>query len=157
MNPSQLLTFTLGRESYAVDILKVQEIKACPDLTPIPNAPSCVKGVMDLRGTVVPVIGLRERFGLETVDYDRFTVVVVLRLKSRVVGVVVDAVADVIKPGALEPAPELGPTVDTSAILGMAKTAERLIVVLDVDRVAADAIGDLSAALLASEEVRASA
>ena len=137
----QCLSFTLDQEEYAVDILKVQEIKGYSALTPIPNAPPHIKGVMNLRGAVVPVIGLREKFGLPSVTYDKFTVVVIVRLGARVTGLVVDAVSDVLDLHECEfrQKPDLGSRVDTSFITGMLQSKERLVILLDVDRVAVDA------------------
>jgi purine-binding chemotaxis protein CheW len=139
---TQYLTFRLGSEEYAIDILCVQEIKGFSTITPIPNAPAHIKGVINLRGTVVPVIGLRERFGMSTVQYDKFTVIAIVSVGTKAVGVVVDAVTDVLtlKSGELQPPPELGADVDTSFIIGMAKTAERLVIVLDIEKALRDAL-----------------
>lgn len=136
----QCLSFTLDREEYAVDILKVQEIKGYSAVTPIPNAPPHIKGVMNLRGTVVPIIGLREKFGLPPVTYDKFTVVVILRIGSRVTGLVVDAVSDVLDLRECEfrQKPDLGGKVDTSFITGMLQHKERLVIMIDVERLIAD-------------------
>jgi purine-binding chemotaxis protein CheW len=139
---AQYLTFQLGNEEYAIDILGVQEIKGFSTLTPIPNSPPHLKGVINLRGTVVPVVGLRERFGMDPVQYDRFTVIVIVSVGTKSVGIVVDAVTDVLTldSGQIDPPPDMGASVDTSFITGMAKTAERLVVVLDVERALGDAI-----------------
>jgi purine-binding chemotaxis protein CheW len=133
---TQYLTFRLGEEEYAIDILGVQEIKGYSAITPIPNSPPHIKGVINLRGTVVPVIGLRERFGMPTVAYDKFTVIVIVNVAAKVVGIVVDAVTDVLTIGRadLDVPPDLGSEIDTSFMVGMAKTAERLVVVLDVSK-----------------------
>jgi purine-binding chemotaxis protein CheW len=134
---AQFLTFTLGGEEYGVDILRVQEIKGYSSITPIPNAPPCVRGVMNLRGTVVPVFDLRAKFAMETREYDRFTVIVVVNVGTRVVGLVVDSVSDVLNIATelIQPAPELGSGVDTSMIRGIARNADRLITMLDIDAV----------------------
>ncbi len=139
---AQYLTFRVASEEYAIEILGVQEIKGYSVITPIPNSPAYVKGVINLRGTVVPVIGLRERFGMASVVYDKFTVIVIVNVGAKVVGIVVDAVSDVltIDRADLDPPPELGANVDTSLITGMAKTAERLVVVLDVQKALGDAV-----------------
>jgi len=131
----QYLTFTLGKEDYAIEILKVQEIRGYSAITPIPNSPGWMKGVMNLRGTVVPVVGLREKFGLETIDYTKFTVIIVVTVGKKVVGVVVDGVSDVLDlpASAIEPPPELGSAVDTSFMTGIAKQADRLIALLDIE------------------------
>src|ERR1700689_2004331 len=92
----QYLTFTLGREEYGIEILKVQEIKGYSAITPIPNTPAHVKGVMNLRGTVIPVVDLRSKFAMEAVEYTKFTVIIVASVGEKIVGIVVDAVSDVL-------------------------------------------------------------
>jgi purine-binding chemotaxis protein CheW len=134
---AQYLTFTLGGEEYAVDILRVQEIKGYSSVTSIPNAPAYVKGVMNLRGTVVPVFDMRLKFGMEPRAYDRFTVIVVVNVGSRVVGLIVDSVSDVldIAASSIEPTPDLGADVDTRVMQGIARTNDRLVTLLDIDAV----------------------
>ncbi len=136
----QCLSFTLDKEEYAVDILKVQEIKGYSAVTPIPNSPPHIKGVMNLRGTVIPIIGLREKFGLPPVTYDKFTVVIVVRLGNRITGLVVDAVSDVLdlRECEVRPKPDLGAKVDTSFISGMLQWRDRLVILTDVDRIVAE-------------------
>lgn len=133
----QYLTFLLNGEEYAIDILRVQEIKGYSAITPIPNTPPHLRGVMNLRGNVVPVIDLRLRLGMEPAPYGQFTVIVLVMIGTRVHGMIVDAVSDVLHlaPAAIEPPPDLGASVDTSFINGMAKPAGRLIILLNVDRV----------------------
>lgn len=133
---SQFLTFVLGDEQYGVEILKVQEIKGYSAVTPIPNTPRYIKGVMNLRGTVVPVIDLRTKFAMEAGEYNKFTVIIVVTVAEKVIGLVVDAVSDVldIPPGEIRPAPELGGNVDTRFIRGIANVGDRLTVLLDIDR-----------------------
>jgi purine-binding chemotaxis protein CheW len=132
----EVLVFVLGAEEYGVDILKVQEIRGYEKVTPIPSAPEYLKGVVNLRGTIVPVIDMRLKFGLANPKYDAFTVVVILRLASRVIGVVVDAVSDVVALGANEvkPAPQLGSVVDASFIAGLATQSDRMILLLDIEK-----------------------
>jgi purine-binding chemotaxis protein CheW len=132
----QFLTCMLGSEEFGFDLLKVQEIRGYTAVTPIPNSAPHVRGVMNLRGAVVPVIGLREKFGMPTVDYDKFTVIVVVSVGSKVIGLVVDAVSDVlsVEPGAIEPPPDLGSQLDTSYITGLAKTASRLLILVDLEQ-----------------------
>jgi purine-binding chemotaxis protein CheW len=139
----QYLTIRIGTETCAVEILKVQEIRGYTELTPIPHAPFHIKGVLDVRGAVVPVIGLRERFGMEPVTYDKFTVILLLSFRARVVGLVVDGVSDVlmVKPEEVSPPPELGRNVDTSFLRGIAKTGGHLTLLLDVDSVVGDLEG----------------
>lgn len=133
----QFLTFTLGSEEYGVEILKVQEIKGYSAITPIPNTPPYIKGVLNLRGTVIPVVDLRGKFSLKEVEYNKFTVIVVVVVRGRVMGLIVDTVSDVlnIDPGEIQATPDFGAQVDTRFISGMAKAGERLIVLLDIEKV----------------------
>ncbi len=132
----QFLTFQLEDEEYGLEILRVQEIKGLPKITPLPNTPPEVKGVMNLRGAVVPILDLRTRLGLRAAEYTRFTVVIVVTVGPKVVGLVVDAVSDVLNVGAKEvvPAPDLGAGVDTSVLTGMARAGDRLVSLLNIDR-----------------------
>jgi purine-binding chemotaxis protein CheW len=135
MNNLQFLTFLLADEEYGIDILRVQEIKGHSAITPIPNAPVHIRGVMNLRGSVVPIVDLRSRFGMPVAEITRFTVFVIVNLGRRAVGLLVDAVSDVLDvPGEnMQPTPELG-AVDTSFMCGMARNGDRLILLLDIDR-----------------------
>ena len=131
----QYLTFKLADEEYGIPILRVQEIKGWTPVTPIPNSPRWLQGVMNLRGTVVPVIDLRLKFGLPAAEHTRFTVVVVVTVGTRIVGLVVDAVSDVldVPEDDIVPPPSLGRSVDTAMLTGMAKTAERIISLLALE------------------------
>lgn len=133
---SQLLTFILADEEYGIDVLQVQEIKGYSTITSIPNAPAHVRGVMNLRGTVIPVIDLRARFGLPATTYTKFTVIIVVHLGERIVGMIVDAVSDVLalEDNAFEPPPAFGDGLDTSYMTGIARSGDRLITMLQVDR-----------------------
>lgn len=132
----QFLTFTLQNEEYGIEILKVQEIKGFSKITPIPNAPPFVRGVMNLRGTVVPIIDLRARFSMTEKDYDQFTCIIVVNVGTRVVGLVVDTVSDVlnIPNDAIADPPELTSSGDGSCITGMGKLGERIVMLLDTGR-----------------------
>jgi purine-binding chemotaxis protein CheW len=132
----EVLVFTLGREEYGVDILKVQEIRGYDKVTPIPAAPEYLKGVINLRGTIVPVLDLRVKFRMADVRYDEFTVVVILRLAARVIGVVVDGVSDVIglAAGQVREAPQFGSVVDGSFIAGVGVQDERMVMLLDIEK-----------------------
>lgn len=138
----QFLTFMLAGEEYGVDILRVQEIKGWDSVTPIPNTPEYIQGVINLRGTIVPIIDLRSRFGLETVEYSPVTVVIVLRVEdadngnSRVMGLVVDAVSDVynVPEDSIKPAPDFGSVVDVNFVKGLATLDETMVIVLNIDR-----------------------
>jgi purine-binding chemotaxis protein CheW len=145
---NQFLTFTLGAEEYGIEILKVQEIKGYTAFTPIPNAPSYIKGVINLRGTVVPVVDLRIKFAMSEAEYNQFTVVIVVTVGTRVFGLVVDAVSDVlnIPREAIEATPHLGRDVDTSFMTGMAKSNDKLIALLDIDKlIGKDALESMAA------------
>lgn len=137
----QYLTFRLGTEEYGIEILRVQEIRGYSAITAIPGTPRHVKGVMNLRGTVVPVIDLRARFGMPETEYDKFTVIIVVNVSSKILGIVVDAVSDVLNIAAAEisPAPEFGQDVSTTFLSGMAKNDGRLIALLEIERIAGTA------------------
>jgi len=132
----EVLVFVLGREEYGVDILKVQEIRGYEKVTPIPAAPGYLKGVVNLRGIIVPVIDLRVKFGMPDPRYDAFTVVVILRLARRVIGVVVDGVSDVMALRAqdVKPAPQLGSVVESSFIEGLGTEGDRMVLLLDIEK-----------------------
>jgi purine-binding chemotaxis protein CheW len=134
---SQYLTFTMADEEYGVEILKVQEIKGYSAITPIPNTPVYVKGVMNLRGTIIPVIDLRAKLAMAEGQYNQFTAIVVLTVGAKTMGLVVDAVSDVLKiPRAeIQAAPDFGAAVDARFINGMAKAGDKLVVLLDIERV----------------------
>lgn len=133
---NQFLTFTLGEEHFGVDILRVQEIKGYTAVTPIPNTPEYIKGVLNLRGTIVPIVDLRAKFSMEKIDYTRFTVIVVVVVRDRVMGVIVDAVSDVlnIPQKDIQPTPQFGTEVDISFISGIGKSGDKLITLLDIDQ-----------------------
>lgn len=133
---SEYLTFTLGSEEYAIDILKVQEIRGYEPPTLIANAPPFIKGVINLRGIIVPVVDLRVKFNLGKIEYTPFTVVVILNVAGRVIGVVVDSVSDVISltPAQIRPAPDFSGSFDTKYILGLASQDARMMIVTDIER-----------------------
>lgn len=143
---NQYLTLMLGDEEYGLPILDVQEIRAFSRLTPLPNAPMSVRGVMNLRGRIVPVVDLRCRFGLELVEYTRFTVIVIVRVGAKIVGVAVDAVADVvdIPSAAVQAASDLGSVADASLIRGVARIEERVVVLLRLEAIVAEGASALS-------------
>ncbi|MCK5771039.1 chemotaxis protein CheW [Algiphilus sp.] len=131
----EFLTFALAEEEYGVDILKVQEIRGYDTVTRIPDAPAFIKGVVNLRGTIVPVIDLRLKFNLPRAEYDAFTVMIILNLAERVVGVVVDRVSDVMAlttDQILDP-PELGQSVDASYVTGLGSVDDRMLILLDIE------------------------
>ncbi|AMJ56828.1 MULTISPECIES: chemotaxis protein CheW [Stenotrophomonas] len=131
----EYLSFTLGNEHYGVDILKVQEIRGYDAVTRVPDAPDYIKGVINLRGTIVPVIDLRLKLRLDEARYDAFTVMIVLNVEDRVVGIVVDSVSDVIPLNAdqIRPTPEFGAAVDTRFISGIGTQDDRMLILLDIE------------------------
>jgi len=133
---AEFLSFRIGPENYGMDILKVQEIRGYSPVTRLANMPEFVKGVIDLRGTVVPIVDLRIKFKLDDVRYDDSTVVIVLNLASRVVGVVVDGVSDVLTLGAGEimAAPEFSSAFDTRYITGVGSVGDRMLILVDIER-----------------------
>ena len=147
----EVLVFVLGAEEYGVDILKVQEIRGYEKVTPIPSAPAYLKGVVNLRGVIVPLVDMRVKFGLPTAAYDATTVVVILRVSGRVIGLVVDGVSDVVqlKPSEVRPAPSFGSVIDTSYLAGLAAQGERMVMLLDIEKLLSS--GDMN---LLTEAVR---
>ena len=137
---NQVLTFTLGDETYGVDILRVQEIRGWSPVTRIPQSPAHVLGVLNLRGSIVPIVDLRMRFKLERAEYTPLTVIIVLSVESpmgrRDFGLVVDGVSDVIAVSAsdVKPAPEMGEHVSTEFIEGLAAVSGRMVMLLDIDQ-----------------------
>lgn len=133
---SQCLSFRLGEEEYGIDILRVQEIKGYSNITRIPNTPPHIKGVINLRGAVVPVVDLRAKFSMPLLEYTKFTVIILVAVASKTMGLIVDAVSDVldIKGSDIQPPPELGVSVDTRFMRGMTTVNERLVAILEVDR-----------------------
>jgi purine-binding chemotaxis protein CheW len=131
----EFLTFRLGAEEYGIDILKVQEIRSYESPTRIANAPPFIKGVVNLRGVIVPIVDLRLKLSCETAEYNSFTVVIVLNVKGRVVGAVVDSVSDVLAldKDTIKPAPEMSSAVDTSFITGIGSVAERMLILMDIE------------------------
>lgn len=139
VDTEQYLTFIMADEEYGVDILSVQEIRGWETATPIPNAPTHVKGVINLRGTIVPIVDLRQRFGIASTDYGPLTVVIVLKVekdhKERVMGIVVDAVSDVysLSAGMMKDAPDLGEKVSTRFLKGLATIDKKMVILLDIN------------------------
>lgn len=130
----EYLTFRLGGEEYGIDILRVQEIRSYEQPTRIANAPGFLKGVVNLRGVIVPIIDLRVKLGCDTAEFNAFTVVIVLNIRGRVVGAVVDSVSDVLELAgdAVKPAPAMNAAVDMSYITGIANVGERMLILMDI-------------------------
>jgi purine-binding chemotaxis protein CheW len=137
----EYLTFRLGAEEYGIDILRVQEIRSYEQPTRIANAPAFIKGVVNLRGVIVPIVDLRLKLACETAEYNDFTVVIVLNVRGRVVGAVVDSVSDVIELSKdhVKPAPEMNASVDTSFITGIGSLGDRMLILMDIERLMSSA------------------
>ncbi|MDH1428217.1 chemotaxis protein CheW [Comamonas aquatica] len=137
--PNEVLSFRLGREEYGIDILRVQEIRSYEAPTRIANAPHFIKGVVNLRGVIVPIVDLRLKLACETAEYTDFTVVIVLNVRGRVIGAVVDSVSDVLALGAdsIKPAPQMNASVDAGYIMGMgcvkSGDVERMLILTDIE------------------------
>jgi len=132
----EFLTFSLGREEYGMDILKVQEIRGYDAVTHIANAPEFLKGVINLRGVIVPIVDMRIKFRLGQVAYNEFTVVIIMNVLGRVVGMVVDGVSDVVElgPEQIKPAPELGSDLDTRYITGLGTQNSQMLILIDIEK-----------------------
>ena len=132
----EFLAFKLGVEEYGIDILRVQEIRSYEAPTRIANAPAFVKGVVNLRGVIVPIVDMRLKFKLAQAAYDSFTVVIVLNIGQRVMGMVVDAVSDVITltPEQLRPVPEFNSAVDSDHLLAIGAINDRMLILVDIDK-----------------------
>ena len=134
--PREYLTFRLGEEEYGIDILKVQEIRGYEQPTRIANAPSFIKGVVNLRGVIVPIVDMRLKFGLGSAEYNDFTVVIILNLGARVVGMVVDSVSDVMElsPDQIRDTPEIDSVVDSSYITGLGTLNDRMLILIAIEK-----------------------
>jgi purine-binding chemotaxis protein CheW len=132
----EFLVFTLGEEEYGIDILKVQEIRGYDSVTRIANAPDFIKGVINLRGIIVPIVDMRIKFHLGRVEYDNHTVVIILNVANRVVGMVVDGVSDVLtlKAEQIRPAPEFGVTMTTEYLTGLGTVEGRMLILMDIEK-----------------------
>jgi purine-binding chemotaxis protein CheW len=132
----EYLTFRLDQEEYGIDILKVQEIRGYEPPTRIANAPDFIKGVVNLRGTIVPIVDMRLKFNCSKAEYNDFTVVIILNLGSRIVGIVVDSVSDVMElpPESLKAAPDIDSVIDNGAVLGLGSLGDRMLILLDIER-----------------------
>lgn len=132
----EYLTFVLADESYGIDILKVQEIRGYDAVTKIANTPDFIKGVVNLRGLIVPIVDLRIKFGLGNVVYDEFTVVIILNLNGRVVGIVVDGVSDVknLKESQIKQVPDIVSSIDTKYITGLATVEDKMFILVEIEK-----------------------
>lgn len=140
-NDQKLLTFSLGDEGYGVSILKVKEIIGMLDITPVPRTPDFIKGVINLRGKIIPIMDLRTKFGMDEQEYDERTCIIVIEIElkgvQKLLGVVVDMVSEVvtISDDQIEPPPEYGTTTDHNFILGIGKIRDRVVIILDIEEV----------------------
>jgi purine-binding chemotaxis protein CheW len=132
----EYLTFRLDQEEYGIDILKVQEIRGYEPPTRVANAPDFLKGVVNLRGTIVPIVDMRLKFNCANAEYNAFTVVIILNLRNRIVGIVVDSVSDVMElpPESLKPAPEIDSVIDSGAVIGLGSLGDRMLILIDIER-----------------------
>lgn len=149
----EVVTFTLGEEEYAIDIQRVQELRGYDAVTRIANAPDFMKGVVNLRGVIVPIVDLRIKFGLGTPSYHELTVVIVLNIRGRVLGIVVDSVSDVITLEAeeIKPPPQLGGAMDTEYLIGLGTRDERMLILVDIDKLmSSDEMGLVDQAAVAA-------
>ena len=132
----EFLTFTLGKEEYGIEILKVQEIRSYETVTTIANAPEFIKGVVNLRGNIVPIVDMRIKFNLSNADYNESTVVIILNVAGRVVGMVVDSVSDVIALSVeqIRPAPDFSASFDVKYITGLGTVDSRMLILVDIEK-----------------------
>ena len=132
----EYLTFRLDQEEYGIDILKVQEIRGYEPPTRVADAPPFIKGVVNLRGTIVPIVDMRLKFNCAKAEYDSFTVVIILNLRQRIVGIVVDSVSDVMElpPDSIKAAPDIDSVIDSGAVMGLGSLGERMLILLDIER-----------------------
>ncbi len=130
----KFLTFILGSEVYGIEILKVREIIKLMDITTVPRTPDYLKGVINLRGKVIPIVDLRLKFTMPEIEHTQETCIIVVEVSQTSIGIIVDSVSEVsnIKSGEIEDAPHLGQDIDTNFILGLGKTKERIVILLDI-------------------------
>ena len=148
-NTTEVLSFRLGGEEYAISILKVQEIRGYDNVTRIASAPEYLKGVVNLRGIIVPIVDLRIKFNVGNPTYDAFTVVIILNINGHTIGAVVDSVSDVVTltPDQIKPAPDLGASVAADYLQGLGTVGERMLILLDIDKLlSSEDMGLLTAA-----------
>lgn len=137
----EFLAFKLGAEEYGIDILRVQEIRSFEQPTRMANAPAYILGVVNLRGVIVPIVDMRIKFNLEQVEYDTFTVVIVLSIGTQVVGMVVDGVSDVITlaPEQLRPVPDFSSAISQDHLLAIGSLEDRMLILLDIEKLMSSA------------------
>ncbi|MGK5090565.1 chemotaxis protein CheW [Deltaproteobacteria bacterium TL4] len=131
----QLVTFTLGHECYGIDILTVRELISYSQPSPLPNVPKCIKGVINLRGLIVPIVDLRVKFGMPTQHYDQYTVVIIIQVGKKLIGIIVDSVSDVvfIRDSQRQETPEFSTNIDTAFIEGIGQIKEEMVILLNAE------------------------
>jgi purine-binding chemotaxis protein CheW len=136
LSAGEYLTFILGGEEYGIEILKVQEIRGYEAVTKIANTPDFIKGVINLRGSIVPIVDLRMRFNLNLVEYNEFTIVIILSFSKRIIGIVVDGVSDVLdlNQSQISPVPELVSNIDTKYLKGLGSVDDRMLILVDIEQ-----------------------
>jgi purine-binding chemotaxis protein CheW len=146
----EVLSFKLGKEEYGINILKVQEIRGYDAVTRIANAPEYIKGVVNLRGIIVPIIDMRIRFNLGEPTYDSLTVVIILNIGQQIMGMVVDSVSDVVTLSAeqIKPAPQMNTVLNTDYLTGLGTIDERMLILVDIDKLMTSSDMDLNSAVL---------
>ncbi|GLR71483.1 chemotaxis protein CheW [Agaribacter marinus] len=152
---NEFLTFVLGEENYALDIMTVKEIRGYEQVTKIANAPDYIKGVLNLRGDIVPIIDLRIKFGVGQATYNEFTIVIMLMIDERIVGIVVDEVSDVIKVGTsqIKPPPEFGVAFDSAYLHGLTTISEQMIILVNIQKlISSDELGLYDPAVTAEQD-----
>jgi len=134
---NQFVTFVIGEETYGVEVLKVQEIIGMTQITHVPNAMSFMKGVINLRGSVVPVVDMRIKFSMGEREYDTFTVIIIVEVRGRMIGMIVDSVSDVVNipVRSIQDTPHFSAKIETDFIMGIGQVEEKLVIILDVDRI----------------------
>lgn len=139
--PLEILAFTLGKEEYGIDIQRVQELRGYDTVTSIANAPDFIKGVVNLRGSIVPILDLRIKFNMGASNYDQFTVVIIVNVGGRVIGMVVDSVSDVIalSKEQIKPPPQMSGLLDTEHLIGLGTVGERMLILIDLARLMSSA------------------
>jgi purine-binding chemotaxis protein CheW len=155
LDQREFLSFVLGDEHYALDIHAVKEIRGYEPATKIANAPSYIKGVINLRGDIVPIVDLRLKFAVGTATYNEFTIVIMLHVQDRIVGIVVDAVSDVIRLNheQLKPPPKFGVAFDSRYLYGLATVGEQMVILVNIEAlITSDELGLVDSAKTALKE-----
>lgn len=148
---AEFLSFTLGKQEYGIDLLKVQEIRGYDTVTCIANAPEYLKGVVNLRGIIVPIVDMRIKFGLGMPTYDQFTVVIIINIADRVIGMVVDSVSDVVALASdeIKPPPDMGAELNADYLIGLGTLDQRMVILIDIEKLMSTTHVNMEVALAA--------